>query len=337
MNDSKFYYINIKVGDKCNLKCLYCIQNDEKKRKRDMPEELNLDLIKFIRKRVKDRVIVHFSGGEPLLYYKIIKYIVGLLKHPNIEFSIETNGTLLTNDIVEWLNSNNFKVIVSWDGRHSNIIRGIDIFQNDILKKLVFKLNQVYLQGLITSLSYPYELVMDFEQIYNEYILLNPKGAMHKQICELTDFCIENRDIMNLDFDKIKEDIYTLKKNNYGNWFLDNYNMRFTKDKLSTRYAGFIKINNIFVDLAGNLFPLTTSRIILGNISTMSDAEYIQKCSEFDIINEKFNDGCDICKYRNVCTNYNRMMYISSIGGDRILTCRLKKIIYDTVISFNTL
>ena len=61
-----------------------------------------------------------FFGGEPLLALDEIKEIVNYTKrnHPDIRFRYGTitNGTLLTPDIIEYLNSNNFGFTISIDG-----------------------------------------------------------------------------------------------------------------------------------------------------------------------------------------------------------------------------
>lgn len=64
---------------------------------------------------------VNFFGGEPLLAYDTIKVVVEEFKKTGFtpHFTIVTNGTILTHDIIDFFRENNFFVTVSIDGPES--------------------------------------------------------------------------------------------------------------------------------------------------------------------------------------------------------------------------
>lgn len=102
----------LKLGGDCNLSCKHCHC--------DIPKsyQLNPDVIAWI-KSCPNLQMINFSGGEPLMFIDTIKQIVEELGD-EYRYKLVTNGTLLDMDIVEFLNDNNFNVIISFDGKKSN-------------------------------------------------------------------------------------------------------------------------------------------------------------------------------------------------------------------------
>ena len=63
----------------------------------------------------KKNPTIFFFGGEPtLMWEEIIEPLV--LKYPNINYSITTNGFALDNNRIDFLSKNNFSVLLSMDG-----------------------------------------------------------------------------------------------------------------------------------------------------------------------------------------------------------------------------
>lgn len=65
---------------------------------------------------------VNFYGGEPLLSFSLIKKTISLLSEKNARlkkrarYSLSTNGSLLTEEIIQFLDKHNFTVELSFDG-----------------------------------------------------------------------------------------------------------------------------------------------------------------------------------------------------------------------------
>jgi uncharacterized protein len=109
------------VSQDCNMCCTYCFAND------GMYDKAGLMSAKTAKKAVElFRDITHsncritFFGGEPLLNFEVIRETVNyageLFKDRTVSFALVTNGTIITNEIVDFLKKNGFIVQVSVDG-----------------------------------------------------------------------------------------------------------------------------------------------------------------------------------------------------------------------------
>lgn len=99
---SAYFYLS----DQCNLKCGHCWIVPRSYGARDVREEPQLDL-RCLKKFVLDAKVLglknaKLTGGEPFLRKDILE-LVRFLKDESIDVSIETNGTLLDEQIVEVL------------------------------------------------------------------------------------------------------------------------------------------------------------------------------------------------------------------------------------------
>ena len=106
----KYRNINILIGSACNMKCPYCLQTNELSpadHKAD-PEAFAYKLAIHLEGSVPKRI--SYWGGEPMLYWDRIKTIHQILKAQNItptdKSIITTNGRLLSDDYVDYANSN---------------------------------------------------------------------------------------------------------------------------------------------------------------------------------------------------------------------------------------
>jgi sulfatase maturation enzyme AslB (radical SAM superfamily) len=109
------------VTDDCNYNCSYCLQKKEKK---TITHEIIKTAVDFFYPYLKSshKVRIGFYGGEPLLAFDKIKYAVLLLEEKNreeqknLEFSMTTNGSLLTGEMLAFFNEHRFAVQLSFDG-----------------------------------------------------------------------------------------------------------------------------------------------------------------------------------------------------------------------------
>ncbi|MBQ6333785.1 MAG: radical SAM protein [Erysipelotrichaceae bacterium] len=129
----------------CNLRCRYCFYHDVSEN-RDiastgiMNEEVTDILIQRIAEELEEKGIanVSFQGGEPTMagldYFK--RFVSEMGKHPEIKinYSIQTNGTMIDNEWAKFFKQYDFLVGVSLDGYQTNM----DEFRYDINKRGVF-------------------------------------------------------------------------------------------------------------------------------------------------------------------------------------------------------
>ena len=117
-NSNVISSITIIFSNICNMNCKYCSVHTHERNKTIY---FDIDkLIQFINNNISQTSKVHlrFYGGEPLLFFKEIKYIVKTINRNNDKFvfSITTNGTLLDIEKINFFIKNKFLISISIDG-----------------------------------------------------------------------------------------------------------------------------------------------------------------------------------------------------------------------------
>ncbi len=117
----------LSVAHDCNLKCRYCFAEEgEYGGKRSlMTFETGKAAIDYLIENSKTRknLEIDFFGGEPLMNFEVVKEIVeyarGLEKeyNKNFRFTITTNGLLLDDEKIDYINKNMQNIVLSLDGR----------------------------------------------------------------------------------------------------------------------------------------------------------------------------------------------------------------------------
>ena len=116
----------LQVTQQCNLRCEYCAYSGNYANNRvHSNKRMDFDMAKraidmFIsRSSENPEINVSFYGGEPLLEFDLLKKCV-FYSHNNCEkkivHNITTNGTLLTDEIVDFLVEYDFDLLISLDG-----------------------------------------------------------------------------------------------------------------------------------------------------------------------------------------------------------------------------
>lgn len=120
----------LNVTNQCNLACTYCYEfgADRIATPNGKPKYMDIDTAKasvdFLIAESRSRRAIHitFFGGETLLNFKLLREVVVYAKEQAaavgkyIDFSLTTNATLLTDEIIQFLSVNAIGVTVSIDG-----------------------------------------------------------------------------------------------------------------------------------------------------------------------------------------------------------------------------
>jgi len=116
--------LNVNTG--CNLSCAYCYKEDlatpDSGRRMELDTATRAVELLLREAAPGRRLNVVFFGGEPLTNIHLIREVVAYAERRAreagafIDFSVTTNGTLLTDEIVEFLDAHRFGVTVSMDG-----------------------------------------------------------------------------------------------------------------------------------------------------------------------------------------------------------------------------
>lgn len=108
----------LKYTNHCNLRCSYCYAYKKETFNENLSFKNIETAVKLISESYGGKLTVVFHGGEPLLRFKDMKHdVVSLLeKFPDVQFSIQTNGTLINDEISLFLKKYKISIGVSIDG-----------------------------------------------------------------------------------------------------------------------------------------------------------------------------------------------------------------------------
>ncbi len=122
-----------EVTENCNLRCKYCIFNDNYQHYRSInPREMTFETavkgINYIFSKIKNRSDKKFNfgfyGGEPLLNLKLIRQIIEYTKETFKEwelfYNLTSNLTALTDSALDFLIEHNISLSISLDGDQAN-------------------------------------------------------------------------------------------------------------------------------------------------------------------------------------------------------------------------
>ena len=104
------------VSGRCNLSCGYCYFPPGERG--EMSRETGQAVVSFIAGRPALTREIGFFGIEPLIAFERVREIASLAREvmPDIRFSLNTNGTLFSEEILDWISENGVRVALSLDG-----------------------------------------------------------------------------------------------------------------------------------------------------------------------------------------------------------------------------
>jgi sulfatase maturation enzyme AslB (radical SAM superfamily) len=147
----------------CNFKCSYCYP-------RKKSTSLGISLIKqaldFFLPHFNHHCYLKFTGGEPLLSWDKIEYAVEYVQaqlrgKKQITLCITTNGSLLTEGKLDFLEKHRFRITLSYDGLAQSLVRKntsiewMDALVENILKRpsIKLKVHSVFTPQSVAYLS----------------------------------------------------------------------------------------------------------------------------------------------------------------------------------------
>lgn len=225
----------LHVSHDCNLRCGYCFAGtgDYSKERCVMSEETGKRAIDFVIQNSGERrnIEIDFFGGEPLMNFDVVKKLTRYARsqekihNKNFRLTITTNGVLLDEDKLEFINENMCNLVLSIDGRkkvNDNMRRTVsgggsyDIIMPK-LKAAANSRNQdnYYVRGTFThyNLDFCDDVIHladeGFKQISVEPVVVSPE----------MDYAITEKDlpIIYNQYEKLAEEY--LKRRNGDDWF----------------------------------------------------------------------------------------------------------------------
>lgn len=310
--ESEAFHLIISLTEACNFKCSYCYENDFESKSVITEETLNC-IYRYVHNNIiniknLNYLIVDFIGGEPLIAKDRLKYIVSKLdsiKNLEILYSIETNGSLIDKDLLEFFSGRNVSFSVTLSSRkdhnnHRQYKNGNKSY--DIIVSNINRLEEYFLKENI-NLTIRYnthnENIDDFDMFYKSF-----KSEIKSRAR------LEIAYINNYTFNSFKNELDVKK---YYNWLtrlsFKYPDLNLIDDNILNRvahngcfaYQGYgLKI---YSDGALGLCNAYDYKNRKGNIKNMMNIQDFNALF-FDLINKKNNrlpKECEECKYVFLC------------------------------------
>ena len=173
----------LHIAHTCNLNCAYCFASQGKYHgdRAVMSFEVGKQALDFLIANSGHRhnLEVDFFGGEPLMNFQVVKDLVAYARsiekehNKNFRFTLTTNGVLIDDDVIEFVNKEMSNVVLSLDGRKEVHDRyRVDYAGNGSWEKIVPKFQRLvearngqnyYMRGTFTHAN-P-DFVADIQQM----------------------------------------------------------------------------------------------------------------------------------------------------------------------------
>lgn len=204
----------VNITDECNNKCPYCFVHFNKNYMNYQTAKRTVEFLLENNRQMKRGIppTFCFFGGEPLIRFnEIIKPLIEEYRD-EIKWSITTNGTLLSENIIDFLAENNVSILLSWDGvkEVQDIQRPLkngNSSYDEIMKNihyLMLKIPNTCCRATVTKLNAPH--------IMDDMLLFEKIGARYCSFAvnEEEDWDDETFDIVKEEFTKMC--LYVYKK-----------------------------------------------------------------------------------------------------------------------------
>ncbi len=261
------------IAEDCNLACKYCFAGGDygNVSREKMSPEVAKKAVDFLLKTSPQRqnYEIDFFGGEPLLNMETLEKVTAYVRQKEaetgkkIKLTLTTNGVLLSDKIIDWLNKNNISVVLSLDGRkevHDAMRKdkGGNNTYDKILpkfKKLVNSRNgeNYYLRGTYTAKNL--DFCKDILSMYDEnFRILSLEPVVSKD----ENLSIKKEDLPQIfaEYDKLT-DLYLEKKSQNDPFNFFHFNIDLTGGPCLHKRVSACGAGHEYYAVAtnGDLFP----------------------------------------------------------------------------------
>lgn len=161
---------------RCNQGCVYCHANSKSSDAKgcDMDESVAKKTVDFIFQSPSKNIAIEFQGGEPLLNFGLVKYMVGYAKEKNklfgkdLQLRLVTNLVSMTDEILDFIMREKIGLCTSLDG--PELVHNRNRGDYDKVVAWVERIKKVYplnAMMVVTRNSLPYH-----REIIDEYVRL---------------------------------------------------------------------------------------------------------------------------------------------------------------------
>lgn len=301
------------LTEACNLNCSYCYV--QQKNIFMSKEVFDTSFAEFKGRQKDTDYSFDFFGGEPLLNWDLIVYIGGVLKEDKHcqRKTLVTNGLLLTQEKVNFLNENSIKCMISFDGIWSDK-RGPNLIPKYLEKKHLFK----QLGGRFNTMIHPdsLNLVANYEFVISEFGMV-------------PNFKLIRDDVWK------KEHIPFFKKE-FGD-LCSRFEYYLTKEKkiylvdLIQNYLYLLKIGLVDGHTVNNCGAGTEMTCYTPNGEKFPCERYAS--NNISSVGKLSFEECTTCELEKVCEK--GCLYQNNTLGINLNLCEIYKCIFEEVINLN--
>lgn len=313
----------LHVTHDCNLKCKYCFAGEGEYNgiRSLMSFEVGKKALEFLIKNSGKRrnLEVDFFGGEPLMNFEVVKRLVEFgneqakLNGKRFRFTITTNGMLLNDEIISYLNENMHNVVLSIDGRkevndNMRIRSGGQGSYDSIVPKFLKlaelrKQKNYYVRGTFTRNNLDFAKdVLHLADLGFEQISVEPVVA---EECEDYSIRVQDLPIIFEEYEKLAIEMLERRKEgkdfNFFHFMIDITGGPCVVKRLVGCGAG---TEYIAVTPEGDIYPchqfVGQEDFAMGNLFKGVNTENIRQ--EFEKCNVYAKDDCKICWAKFYCS-----------------------------------
>lgn len=339
----------LHIAHDCNLACKYCFaeEGEYHGRRALMSFEVGKKALDFLIDNSGNRrnLEVDFFGGEPLMNWEVVKQLVkyGRSKekeyNKNFRFTLTTNGVLLNDEIMEFLNEEMSNVVLSLDGR-KEVNDAMRPFRNgkgsyDLIVPKFQKLAQsreqknYYVRGTFTRNNLDFSNdVIEFADLGFKQMSIEPVVTDEKE-----PYAIQEEDIPKIcqEYDKLAKEYIKRKKEGRGfeffHFMIDLEQGPCVAKRLSGCGSG---TEYLAVTPWGDFYPchqfVGEEEFLLGNVEEgITNTEIRDK---FKLCNVYAKDKCKDCFARFYCSGgcaANSYKFHHSITDAYDVGCELER------------
>lgn len=306
----------IHVSNTCNLSCKYCYANQGNYGEKDEIMNINTvdKVIDFLDRYMKNNILkyITFFGGEPLLAIEPIKIICEKFASRGVKFLLQTNGTIINNEILDLIYKYKIDLTVSFDGpKEINDINRIYLNgkgTHDLIIKNIKKINENMdkpVKAIQATISKELSKKYSKEEICN-YIFTYTNVPFIKVEYELDYNYKPNRKEIEYEvtsfFNNIIQKQYIVLGDSYR--FLQFFFSSLYNDNLCSAGTNFITI-----DVKGNVYPcqlfINNSDYYMGNImenNFFENNHYLKVYNNLNLKLKSINNNCRNCIAKCHCS-----------------------------------
>lgn len=320
---------------RCEHSCPYCQvsrQSDDKD-KFDMSTEVADKSIELALRSPSKNIKIEFQGGEPLLNFSLIKYIVKETKkrsgNKNINFVIATNLALINEEILNFCKDHQIQISTSLDGpkaiHNANRPRKGDNSYEKAVEGIQLVREHLGINAISALMTTTQNSLGRVKEIIDEYLKYSFNGIFLRPLSPYG-FAIKTKAYAAYDAEKWHDFYlegleYIIELNKKGLRFREYYTSTILTKMFTSQEPGYVDlmspsgigIGAIVYNYDGLLYASDESRMLaemkdasfeLGNVLTSSYEDIFLNPKLLDPIEESFAYSvpmCNDCAFETYC------------------------------------